>query len=126
MTQLDIAVLLNVREPIVSEYVNEWQAISGKVTCRLAATSTHDLSAAITHKKEIIALYLQGHLTPSIGAKTKHSKDAVDRNIHDYESVKTVRAATDDIDKISQITRLSKRVVSQYLDLIPQRSTMMT
>ena len=119
LTQLDIAVLLNVREPIVSEYVNEWQAISGKVLPTRG--NIHDLSAAITHKKEIIALYLQGHLTPSIGAKTKHSKDAVDRYIHDYESVKTVRAATDDIDKISQITRLSKRVVSQYLDLIPQR-----
>lgn len=46
--------------------------------------------------------------------------EAVDRYIRDYEIVKTVRAATDDIDKISQITRLSKRVISQYLDLIPQ------
>ena len=80
----------------------------------------HDLSGAITHKKEIITLYLQGHLTPTIAAKTKHSKEAVDRYIRDYESVKVVRAATADIDKISQIARLSKRVISQYLDLIPQ------
>ena len=80
----------------------------------------HDLSGAITHKKEIITLYLQGHLTPRIAAKTKHSKEAVDRYIRDYESVKVVRSATADIDKISQITRLSKRVISQYLDLIPK------
>ena len=80
----------------------------------------HDLSGTITHKKEIITLYLQGHLTPSIAAKTKHSKAAVDRYIRDYESVKVVRTATRDIDKISQITRLSKRVISQYLDLMPQ------
>ena len=80
----------------------------------------HDLSGAITHKKEIITLYLQGHLTPRIAAKTKHSKEAVDRYIRDYESVKVVRAATGDIDNISQITRLSKRVISQYLDLIPK------
>ena len=80
----------------------------------------HDLSGAITHKKEIITLYLQGHLTPRIAAKTKHSKEAVDRYIRDYESVKVVRTATADIDEISQITRLSKRVISQYLDLIPQ------
>ena len=64
-----------------------------------------------------MTLYLQGHLTPSIAAKTKHSKEAVDRYIRDYESVKVVRTATADIDKISQITRLSKRVISQYLDL---------
>ena len=80
----------------------------------------HDLSGAITHKKEIITLYLQGYLTPTIAAKTKHSKEAVDRYIRDYESVKVVRAATADIDQISQITRLSKRVISQYLDLIPE------
>ena len=79
----------------------------------------HDMSGAITHKREIITLYLQGCLTPTIAKKTRHSKDAVDRYIRDYESVKLVRTATDDIDRISQITHLSKRVIRQYLDLIP-------
>ena len=118
MTQLDLAVLLNVCDAVVSDYVNEWQNTSGKVLPTRG--NIHDLSGAITHKKEIITLYLQGHLTPTIAAKTKHSKEAVDRYIRDYEVVKTVRAAIDDIDKISQITKLSKRVISQYLDLIPQ------
>ena len=36
-----------------------------------------------------------------------------------YEAVKLVRTVTADIDKISQITHLSKRVIKQYLDLIP-------
>ena len=118
LTQLDLAVLLNVCDAVVSNYVNEWQKTSGKLLPTRG--NIHDLSGAITHKKEIVTLYLQGHLTPTIAAKTKHSKEAVDRYIRDYEIVKTVRAATDDIDKISQITRLSKRVISQYLDLIPQ------
>ena len=118
LTQLDLAVLLNVCDAAVNNYVNEWQKTSGKLLPTRG--NIHDLSGAITHKKEIVTLYLQGHLTPTIAAKTKHSKEAVDRYIRDYESVKTVRAATDDIDKISQITRLSKRVISQYLDLIPQ------
>ncbi|MFC1717518.1 DUF1670 domain-containing protein [Candidatus Poribacteria bacterium] len=72
-----------------------------------------------THKREIITFYLQGCLTPTIAKKTRHSKDAVDRYIRDYEAVKLVRTATADIDKISQITHLSKRVICQYLDLIP-------
>ena len=80
----------------------------------------HDMSGAITHKREIITLYLQGCLTPTIAKKTRHSKDAVDRYIRDYESVKLVRTATDDIDRISQITHLSKRVIKQYLDLTPE------
>lgn len=119
LTQLDLAVLLNVCDAVVSDYVNEWQKTSGKLLPTRG--NIHDLSGAITHKKEIITLYLQGYLTPTIAAKTKHSKEAVDRYIRNYEIVKTVRAATDDIDKISQITRLAKRVISQYLDLIPQQ-----
>ena len=118
MTQLDLAVLLNVCDAVVSNYANEWQKTSSKLLPTRG--NIHDLSGAITHKKEIVTLYLQGHLTPTIAAKTKHSKEAVDRYIRDYEIVKTVRAVTDDIDKISQITRLSKRVISQYLDLMPQ------
>ena len=117
MTQLDLAVLLNVCDQVVCDYVNEWQKTTGEILPTRG--NIHDLSGAITHKKEIITLYLQGHLTPTIAAKTKHSKEAVDRYIRDYESVKVVRTATADIDNISHITRLSKRVISQYLDLIP-------
>ena len=118
LTQLDLAVLLNVCDAVVCEYVNEWQKTTGEILPTRG--NIHDLSGALTHKKEIITRYLQGHLPPSIAAKTKHSKEAVDRYIRDYESVKVVRKATADIDKISQITRLSKRVITQYLDLIPQ------
>ena len=78
----------------------------------------HDLSGAITHKKEIITLYLQGHLTPTIAAKTKHSKEAVDRYIRDYESVKVVEPLPL-ILTTSHTLHDSKRVISQYLDLFP-------
>lgn len=118
LTQLDLAVLLNVCDAVVSDYVNEWQKNSGQILPTRG--NIHDLSGAITHKKEIITLYLQGHLTPTIAAKTKHSKEAVDRYIRDYQKVKLVRNTTADIDKISHITGLSKRVISQYLDLIPK------
>lgn len=117
LTQLDLAVLLNVCDKVVSDYVNEYQRTSGRMLPTRG--NIHDMSGAITHKREIITLYLQGCLTPTIARKTKHSKDAVDRYIRDYENVKLVRKATADIDKISQITHLSKRVINQYLDLIP-------
>ena len=99
---------------VVNDYVQEWQKATGDIL-PTRGDHIHDLSGAI-----IVTLYLQGHLTPRIAAKTRHSKEAVDRYIRDYESVKVVRTATADIDKISQITRLSKRVISQYLDLIPK------
>ncbi len=117
LTQLDLAVLLNVCDGVVSDYVNEYQRASGRILPTRG--NIHDMSGAITHKREIITLYLQGCLTPTIARKTRHSKDAVDRYIKDYEAVKLVRTVTADIDKISQVTYLSKRVISQYLDLIP-------
>jgi hypothetical protein len=117
LTQLDLAVLLNVCDSVVSTYVNEFQRTSGRILPTRG--NIHDMSGAITHKREIITLYLQSCLTPTIASKTRHSKDAVDRYIRDYEAVKLVRTATADIDKISQITHLSKRVIKQYLDLIP-------
>ena len=119
LTQLDLAVLLN-----VCDAVSVIMSMNGKkrvVNCYPRGAIFMIYRELLPTRKEIVTLYLQGaHLTPTIAAKTKHSKEAVDRYIRDYEIVKTVRAATDDIDKISQITRLSKRVISQYLDLIPQ------
>lgn len=117
LTQLDLAVLLNVCDSVVNDYVNEYQRASGRILPTRG--NIHDMSGAITHKREIITMYLQGFLTPTIARKTRHSKDAVDRYIRDYEAVKLVRTATADIDRISQITHLSKRVIRQYLDLIP-------
>ena len=75
---------------------------------------------AITHKREIITLYLQGYLTPDIALKTNHSKEAVDRYIKDYHRVEILWAHDiKDPDKISHLSRLSKRVVKQYIDLLP-------
>jgi len=82
----------------------------------------HDLSGAITHKREIITLYLEGYLPPEIAVKTKHSKEAVDRYIRDYHRVEILwKHGITDLDKISQLTKLSKRVVHQYVDLLPDK-----
>lgn len=77
------------------------------------------MGAGISHKTEIISLYLQGYLTPTIAVKTNHSKEAVERYIRDYEVTKLLADKFDDPEKISLISRLSKKVASQYLDLIP-------
>lgn len=118
LTQLDLAVLLNVCDSVVSGYVNEYQNLTG----RLLPTrgNIHDLSGAITHKREIIALYLQGNDTPRIARKTNHSKEAVDRYIRDFETVRLLAdKVTTDLDRIGQLGRVNPRVVQQYLDLLP-------
>ena len=75
-----------------------------------------------THKKEIITLYLNGYLVPTICQRTNHSKDAVERYIRDFEAIRLLNPKFDDLNTISLITRLSKSVVQQYIDLIPQEN----
>ena len=120
LTQLDLAILLGVCDAVVSRYVQEIQSeTNGLLPTR---GNIHDLSGAITHKREIITLYLEGYLTPQIAVKTHHSKEAVDRYIRDFNRVKLLwEHDITDLDKLSQTIRLSKRVVQQYVDLLPSK-----
>ena len=117
LTQLDLAILLGVCDAVVSQYVQEIQKEGHLLPTR---GNIHDLSGAITHKREIITLYLQGYLTPDIALKTNHSKEAVDRYIKDCHRVEILRQhEIKDPDKIANLSGLSKRVVQQYIDLLP-------
>ena len=117
LTQLDLAILLNVCDSLIDEYMAEYQSLTGKLLPTRG--NVQDMGGAISHKTEIISLYLQGYLTPAIAVKTNHSKEAVERYIRDYEVTKLLADKFEDPEKISLISRLSKKVVSQYLDLIP-------
>lgn len=119
LTQLDLAILLGVCDAVVSKYVCEIQE-NGKLLPTRG--NMHDLSGAITHKREIVTLYLEGDLTPQIAAKTHHSKEAVDRYIADYHRVEVLwKHGITDLDQISRLSRLSKRVAQQYIDLLPEK-----
>ena len=119
LTQLDLAILLGICDAVVSKYVNEIQKEGHLLPTR---GNIHDLSGAITHKKEIITLYLEGYLTPEIAIKTNHGKEAVDRYINDYHRVETLWThGITNLDDISHLSHLSKRVAQQYIDLLPAK-----
>ena len=119
LTQLDLAILLGVCDAVVSKYVNEIQSEGKLLPTR---GNIHDLSAAITHKREIITLYLDAYFTPEIAMKTKHSNEAVDRYIRDYQRVEILwQNGVTNLHQISQLIRLAKRVVQQYIDLLPEK-----
>ena len=120
LTQLDLAVLLGVCDAVISSYVQEIYKESGTVLPTRG--NIHDMSGALTHKQEIIGLYLQGYLTPEIAVKTKHSKEAIDRYIKDFHRVQTLwKHGITNIDEIAQLARLSKSVTQQYIDLLPEK-----
>lgn len=117
LSQLDLAVLLSVNEFTAGNYVREYQSLfNRKLPTR---GNVQLLGSGQTHKKEIISDYLGGYLVPSICQRTNHSKEAVERYIRDFEAVKMLSPKFDDINTISLVTRLSKSVVNQYIDLLP-------
>ncbi len=114
---LDIAVLLGVNEFTAGNYTREYFSLYGRPLPTRGNVQL--IGSGQTHKKEIIALYLSGYLIPAICQRTKHSKEAVERYIHDFEAVQLLYPKFHDTNTISLITRLSKSVVDQYIDLIP-------
>ena len=117
LSQLDLAVLLSVNEFTAGSYVREYQSLYGRTLPTRG--NVQQIGSGQTHKKQIISDYLKGYLVPTICQRTNHSKDAVERYIRDYEAVKLLSSKFDDLNTISLVTRLSKTVVSQYVDLLP-------
>ena len=117
LTQLDLAVLLTTTTFTAGQYVREYHTIYNKLLPTRGNIQL--IGSGQTHKKQIIALHLKGYLVPTICQKTNHSKEAVERYIRDFESVKLLSTKFDDVDLISRIIRLSPTVVKQYLDLLP-------
>ncbi len=117
LSQLDLAVLLGVNEHTSGTYVREYYQLYGRSLPTRG--NVQQIGGGQTHKKEIITDYLNGYLIPKICQRTNHSKDAVERYIRDFEAVRILHPKFTDIETISIITRLSKTVVNQYIDLIP-------
>ncbi len=117
LSQLDLAVLLTNNEATTGAYVREYQNLYHRALPTRGNIQL--IGSGQTHKRVIIALHLKGYLVPTICHKTNHSKEAVERYIRDFESVKLLSTKFEDIDVISRIIRLSPSVVKQSLDLLP-------
>jgi len=120
LSQLDLAMLLGVNEYTAGQYVREYFNLYNKPLPTRG--NIQFLGSGQTHKKEIITLYLNGYLVPTICQRTNHSKEAVERYIRDFEAIRMLDKKFDDMNSISLITRLSKRVVQQYIELIPMEN----
>jgi len=117
LTQLDLAVLLTTSSMSVGDYVRHYQDVYNRPLPTRGNIQL--IGSGQTHKREIVALHLKGYLVPTICQKTNHSKEAVERYIRDFESVRLLSTKFDDPEIISRIIRLTPSVVKQYLDLVP-------
>ena len=79
--------------------------------------TVHDLGRAITHKKIIIRLYLEGYLTPEIARKTKHSEEACDRYIRAFNKVRMLADRNMSVEEIARTLEMSSFTVKEYLNI---------
>jgi hypothetical protein len=117
LSQLDLAVLLASSTVTAGDYVREYHALYNRALPTRGNIQL--IGGGQTHKRVIVALHLKGYLVPTICQKTNHSKEAVERYIRDFESVRLLSTKFDDPEVISRIIRLTPSVVKQYLDLVP-------
>jgi len=79
--------------------------------------TVHDLGRAITHKRIIIWLYLEGYLTPEIARRTKHSEEACDRYIRAFNKVRMLADRNMSVEEIARTLEMSSFTVKEYLNI---------
>ena len=79
--------------------------------------TVHDLGRAITHKRIIIRLYLEGYLTPEIARRTKHSEEACDRYIRAFNKVRMLADRNMSVEEIARTLEMSSFTVKEYLNI---------
>lgn len=79
----------------------------------------HDMGTTLTHKRIIIYKNVVEKKDPSVVAReTKHSQQAVDKYLKDFNRVKTLVNDNKDISFIHFTTNISRSVIKQYLQII--------
>jgi len=118
LSNVDVSVLIGVSPTTVSKHAREFMEREGVVIPTRG--TVHDLGMATTHKKVIIRLFMDGHLTPAIARITNHSEEAVDRYIRAFEKVNLLKDR--DVDYIHKATGMSRWLVESYLAIIKEYS----
>jgi DNA-binding XRE family transcriptional regulator len=119
MTQADIAELIGVSAGTIGKDIRAYQQEHGII---LPYRGTiHDIGPSLTHKKVIIAKFLQGIPTPDIARMTQHTEEACDRYIKAFKKVRMLHDGKKKPPEIAQILGMSERLANEYVALIEEQ-----
>lgn len=79
--------------------------------------SVLDMGSTLTHKREAVLLYLQGHLTSEIARQIQHAPEDVDVYIYNYQRVIELAQEGKSATQISFLTGLKPHLVREYIGL---------
>lgn len=119
-TQTDVALIMGASVTTIRKAIDQWQEQTGEIL-PLRGT-VHDIGMTFSHKRQIVGLHLQGHLTSEIARVTHHDPENVDRYIQDFERVLELARENAPIYKICFYTGMSERLVKEYLAIVKEQN----
>jgi len=112
----DLLILLSINAGYIDKWIQEYQKENKEILP--IRGNIADIGPGLTHKRQIIELYVKGLLTSEIARKTNHSEVAADRYITDYEKIKILKEQNFTPEKISFLIGKGLSVVKQYMEFI--------
>jgi len=76
-----------------------------------------DMGPGVSHKTQIIEMYLKGYTFTEIEQRTNHSEKSVATYLRDFTQVIALRNQRFSPAQIRQVTGFSQRLVNEYLDM---------
>jgi hypothetical protein len=118
----DVGLLLGISANAVGTAIREYQKQHPGETLPYRGT-IHDMGPTVTHKLQAIELKFMGCLTQEIARRIHHDPTNVDIYQNDFERVYQLHQDGKDVNQISFLTRLSRQLVRQYIELIDRYVT---
>jgi hypothetical protein len=121
LTNVDVASILHLNPLTIGVYVRAHERKTDTLIPRRG--TVHDIGPSVTHKRKICRqVILEGRSIEEVARDTHHSPEAVTRYIRDYRRVAACLNMGLSMHQTSFATRLPKRLVSQYKDIMAQHS----
>jgi hypothetical protein len=115
LTLLDLSLISGLSEHYIGELLQEHERETGVVVPTRG--TVHDIGPSMTHKAEVVRRWLRGESPLQIAKTLKHSQEAVDRYIADFQKVRLLVQKFPVVD-VPALAGLSASVVQQYVALL--------
>ncbi len=110
----DLSAIMLLAPATLSKCTRKYQEETRKLLP--TAGNVLDIGRGITHKRDLVELYVKGYNPLEISRMTDHELENVETYIEDMERVKIL--ASKDVQTISRLTGLSISLAKEYLEII--------
>lgn len=121
----DLSLILGISASTVRHAIQTWEHKHPQNILPMRST-IHDLGSNISHKRQIVALHLQGYFPSEIARVTDHDPNNVDRYLGDFERVYDMAKDGASPNRISFITGLSEKLVTEYLKIVEEHGLLLS